>query len=263
MAQTPPTFQGYPRFADNGIVAPPPPEIRFRSLGEAWAIVRRDIGTWGTAGLVAVILSMLIAAPLQTIGNIVATGSPVGREFQTMTLFSWWIYISVNIIATMASQLVNVGLQHMALVRIRTGVTDLANMFTGFRNIFGIIGTQIFVTLLITSGTALLVIPGLYAYAVLILAPLIAADQNVDPVEAIKRSYRAIRGKALPMFFFIVVGGLVSGLGFFACCVGLIFTLPIFHIALALHYHAFFPPQEETAVEAPFERTSQPIPEQA
>jgi hypothetical protein len=55
-------------------------------------------------------------------------------------------------------------------------------------------------------------------------------------------SYNALKPFAWGMFIFMFVVGLCAGLGACLCGVGLLFTYPIYVLAVALTYNNFFPP---------------------
>jgi uncharacterized membrane protein len=77
---------------------------------------------------------------------------------------------------------------------------------------------------------------------VLAFVPLLIIDREMTAMEAVKASYEALKPHGWMMCLLMIVLGLVSSLGFCACCVGILVTLPITIIGQALIYNNFFPP---------------------
>lgn len=64
----------------------------------------------------------------------------------------------------------------------------------------------------------------------------IVEDENINPVEAIKKSWHITRNRFWRLFGFIVVLGLLNLLGLIALVIGLLFTIPISIIAYTKLY---------------------------
>jgi hypothetical protein len=57
-----------------------------------------------------------------------------------------------------------------------------------------------------------------------------------------KKSYEALKPHAWAMVGLLFVLGLINMVGYCACGVGMLVSLPICAVTLGLHYNYFFPP---------------------
>jgi|GEM_PF-6493022 len=152
---------------------------------------------------------------------------------------------------------------------VTVGVGDL---FYGFRRAVFVFGTTILLNLLNTLtwsvgvwvGTYMMIsggsylplgggmvlvglVAGLFIMGSLSFAVVISVDQPVNPFEAIKRSFNALKPFIFLMVIFQIVMGLVMMLGGCACGIGLFATIPVASIALGMHYNYFFPTETVSA----------------
>ena len=131
------------------------------------------------------------------------------------------------------------------MARVRIGlkfcsneVADFPDLVSDYRRFVDVLVGSILYFLIVMAGLILLIIPGLYwavryqFYVYLIL------DQGLDPVESIKKSGRITRGSWWHLFvFWLAIVG-ITILGVLACCVGLLFAMPVVIIATAYVYRS-------------------------
>jgi hypothetical protein len=243
----PPQHSNYPRYnmpwqgPGTGAVPPGPPTVRFGAIGEAWNLVRQDLGTWAVAWLLFVIIyyaAIFVITIVMAVAFPETQSSPWSPEAALLqTLMS---FVSMAVYYPMLG-----GIFWMCLKRLRGERYSLADVFEGFKYALPLVVVGFLTSLLTIVGLFLLIIPMFYVIGVTAFAPLIAIDQRVGGIEALRRSYHALRGEAWMMFALVFITGIIAGLGACACLVGILFTLPIYSFVIALHYHAFFPPAGE------------------
>ena len=90
--------------------------------------------------------------------------------------------------------------------------------------------------LIILVGFILLIVPGIIFAVRLKFAVYLVIDKNLDPVEAIKTSWRMTKGSAWNLFFFGILLGLINILGFICLIVGLFITVPLSMLATTFVY---------------------------
>jgi hypothetical protein len=125
---------------------------------------------------------------------------------------------------------------------------DLYNQYPKFVDM--LIGTILY-GLIVLAGFILLIIPGIYwairyhFYGYLIL------DQDMKPVDAIKRSGELTRGVWWHLLGFWIVMWALAMLGFILCCVGALFTTPIIMVSIAYVYRTLLARTPATNVQGP------------
>jgi uncharacterized membrane protein len=221
--------------------------VYFDVIGEAWNMVRRDLGTWVATALVsmviygvvyAVMVGAQMAVGLSTTGSIDATGSTNPGALGLNLV----INVMTSIVTNGFYFIVIAGMANMAVMQLRGQTIGVGDFFRPFQRFGSVLATGMLVSLATVLGYAACIVPGVYLTGALVFSTLIAYDQNVGPVEALRRSFDATRGHAWMLFLLVFLLGIVSGLGLCACGVGLLFTLPIYAVGLGMHYHYFFPP---------------------
>ena len=93
---------------------------------------------------------------------------------------------------------------------------EIKEVFAGFReNYLNVILAGLLSVAIIIAGFFLLIIPGIIFACKLAFVPYLVMDKNLDPVEAVKASWRMTYGHSWTIFamglvsFFIILGGLI------------------------------------------------------
>ena len=124
----------------------------------------------------------------------------------------------------------------VALKILRGELVAFEDFFGGFRFWFPIIIASIMVTLIVTIGFILLIIPGIYlAVAYTLVIPVII-DRQPPVWEALEMSRRAITQRWFTVFFLLILLAIINLLGFFALCIGILITIPLSYCTLAALY---------------------------
>lgn len=97
--------------------------------------------------------------------------------------------------------------------------------------------TIILISVIIGIGFVLLIIPGIYLTARLMLAPVRVIDnEETGIIEALKYSWNATNGHALELIGLGFIALLVGVLGYLACCIGIFVAAPVIYVAHVLIY---------------------------
>jgi uncharacterized membrane protein len=96
--------------------------------------------------------------------------------------------------------------------------------------------TGLLVAVLTLVGLILCVIPGLAVLFFTIFWGYFVVDKNMKPVEAITASFNLVKDNAGVVIIFLILGWLVTLLGFIALIVGLIVAIPVVTIATGYLY---------------------------
>jgi uncharacterized membrane protein len=260
--EIPPNYSQYPRNDQIGGAGGSGrgyrgPGVYYDFISESWEMIKKNMGVYVVAVLLAGIISQVINFPFSMISNNLLYGNPLGVQSTKPGEFPQvnWVMAPFAIILLLVpgaiSQVINIGISLCALEEADTGTTNLNTMFSGFRNFVPVALTTLLYVLAVYVGLFLCIVPGIYVAGVFTFAPIISAKEGLGPIEAMKKSYSMLRTNAWAIFGVLFVSLLASCLGIIACCVGVLFTAPIMYICLALHYREFRGPLNQGYV-APF-----------
>lgn len=103
---------------------------------------------------------------------------------------------------------------------------------------FSMLGATILQSVIILVGLVLLIIPGIVAALLLSFTPISLVDKNLQPIAALKESYRLARPHLWSLFLLALSLLLLNVLGLLALVVGLLVTVPVSLIAVAHVYRS-------------------------
>jgi len=216
-----------------GVGAPPMAVIAGRAptldiIGcyeRSWALLRSDF--WPLVGVSALMIALFgVCGYTQHIGLFFV--SPL---FGGALSGGWYYYF---------------------LLRIRGQPATAADAFGGFTRAFvTLVATGLLVTLLVTLGLCLLIIPGIYLGVAYAFAYILATDQRLGVWEAMETSRRVITRQ-----WWRVLGLLLLGIPFFllgiaALGVGIFVAIPLMVGAVAYAYEDLCNPPAVTVQAAP------------
>jgi uncharacterized membrane protein len=98
-----------------------------------------------------------------------------------------------------------------------------------------ILATLLFI-IVVGAGFILLIIPGIYLVLRLQFMPYLAADKNINPIDALKQSWAMTNGQVLHLFKFALALVGICVLGALALLVGLIIAVPLVAVSTAYLY---------------------------
>jgi len=233
----PPQNPGYYRPPTNSPLDPyRPPGIYFDSISTAITLLQRDLAIWVGATFFYIVASVpltIVAMLVQGHGQFLYSGP-----------FDWNTWMqgeAISIFNSFVTTSLFGGMVHMGMKAANGEPLESKDLFKAFPQIWSVGLMVIVLTIVLLCGYVLLLVPGIFLTGVFALALPIIVEQKVGVVEGLKRSFEALKPFAWAMFGLIFVAGLVSGLGYLACGIGILFSFPIFPIVLGIHYNYFFP----------------------
>ena len=277
--------------ASDGFV--PQGSVDFAWLTRAWAFFTAQPGVWVSAFLlyflILVGLWVLWAIPTGGLAEIqrafqvaLAHGTPPP---QSQNLFKDFLQSCVGALVFGGVNMIFFGgFYRMALQQYRGERLSALGLFSAFPQAVPLILVSLFsCTLLVLlqgfilwllhrSGMAasaasiicsiIIFVPTTIIEGLLLFAPLLIIDRNLNAPEAIIGSFRLLRGQRIKAIFFYFVASLVGGLGFLFCGIGGLATYPVFLISIALGYVALMepPPALVSPYNAPQEGVWPPPP---
>ncbi len=238
-----------------------PAQIRFDVIGEAFSMMQRQIGNWALASLISLfcigaVLAVLVAVQTAVIVSVSvaggATGSGMIQNF-TVRLVSTFFGLIISILAGTVMVFFLGGMYRMAIKQMRNEPFTAGDLFS-VMDVAGpllTIGVIISAIASIPNLLGILPIPGFLTtlpvlvftwivYGMTMFAAPLVADRGIQGLDAIKLSVETLKSQALMAVLFYVVASIIGGLGLLACCIGVLFTYPVYVLSIALTYRDFF-----------------------
>ena len=205
-------------------------EISFDSISQAWTVLKPNLGPW----IGATLIYLLVLGAINALLPKDSRGQPqFGAAYSMITLLSIVI-----------GQFFTGGLIRMAIGTVRTGRAEFGLLFSAFDVLPTLLGATLGATILISIasifGFALCIVPGLLLSGLFMFVVPLIVDQKRGALDAISTSFNTLKPQMWMALLYIIVIGLVGSAGVLACCVGIVVTLPLTFLALAITYRDFF-----------------------
>ncbi len=127
------------------------------------------------------------------------------------------------------------------------GIRRAADQPISFNDIFSHFGrtvplviTAIVSMLLIYLGMFLLIIPGMYLAIAYMLAIPLVVERGLTPWQALEASRKAITQHWFKVFGLFLLLGLITAISAIPLGIGLVWTIPLFVIAMGVLYRTIF-----------------------
>ncbi|MBX3111540.1 MAG: hypothetical protein KF857_05980 [Fimbriimonadaceae bacterium] len=234
-------YAEYPRGPMGGDGGPlrgtPRGAVDLGAIGEAWELMKANWTPFVLATLIAgvayYVVTLVVSLPFMATMMAVQTST---SDPTALLMAQLPMQLVTSLVGSLLMGVLMGGFGHMTIALLR-GETVTVNHF--FRVLpkahlfmaFGFLYTLCTYIGLIGCIVGTFVVAGL-----LMIAPLFMVDKEMGPVDAIKASFNALKGEWLMAAVFYFVSALVAGIGAVACGVGLLFTVPLAMLAIALVY---------------------------
>lgn len=179
----------------------PPTGIRShtgRWIGQGWELIKDDLGIYAALALVFLLLNAMV--PIIIAGPLTA------------------------------------GFHIFVIKRSLGRRAEFADLFTGFNFFVPTLVASLVISLFVTIGIALCIIPGLVVAAMYKFTYLFIVDKRMDFWPAMESSRAVVRNDyfGFSMFLLALIG--INFLGLLCCVVGLLVTIPLSLAAITVAY---------------------------
>lgn len=210
--------------------------VSFDAIGLAWGLLKRRMGTWVLAVLIVgfTLIGTQMALNMLAFFAGIAEAAMIGGRVPLSSL-------GVLTINMMVQGVLVGGLYKMALKQIDGGDIRVGDVFA-----IGGVAPGLALAGLITAmgtylGLMILVIPGVI-FAGLVMFTMPAVVEGFGAVDAVKRSFEALKRSWHLAMLFVWVAWMIVVAGALLCGVGLLFTAPLYVLAVAVQYRRSFAP---------------------
>ena len=228
-----------------GETPPPPPPPPPAPGGSAEGFSATDAIGWGwrkfTENVGPILLGVLIVFVVTVVANILAGiasgggGSPFGPDAMEFSVAGFL----ANIVATAVSVVLSAVFARAALDVVDGRPFDFMGAF-GRLNFVNVLIAALLVSVIVTIGFILLIIPGLVALFLTYFTTLFVVDDDAEsPVKAVGDSVKLISSNVGDSLLLALLSILVLIAGAIALLVGLIVAYPVTALAAAYAYRSF------------------------
>ncbi len=225
-------------YSESSSLNPPPaspnspsrsPEISFDAIGQAWKLLQPNLGTWIGAAFVYLVIIGILNGVQSALSPPDINGVPqIGPVFLVFTLLSFVV----------GAFLVG-GLMRMAINNARTGRAELGQLFSAGDVFLSLVVASILTTIATVIGFVLCFVPGLLLSGLFLFVTPLIVDKKLGAVEAITTSFNTLKPQMWMALLYLIVVGLLAGVGVLACGFGLLLTFPLALLTIAVTYNDF------------------------
>jgi len=186
----------------------------------------------------------LILAPFQSLGNVM--WPPFFENVNIWTpgmIIGVVMGMSIPVLVSIAFGVlvqgpVEYGVSFAYLKAARSDDLDIADMFAAFKNYWQAVLASFLVSLIVSVGIILLIVPGIYLACKLVFTPYLVVDRKMGAIEAMQESWRMTRGHGWTVFLIGLLGIPIVLLGLACLVLGVIISIMWITLAYAALYHA-------------------------
>lgn len=219
------------------------------SIGDAvsfgWETMTKNVGFF-----VLVMLIFWIASAIPSFFDS-SYGYWPGAVAATFSIIFGLIAIAVGVFVNLAQ--VTIGLDFCD-----KKPADFGDLVSNYQKFWDVLIGSILYFFLVLAGLILLIIPGIYWAVRYHFFAYLIIDQNMKPMEAMKRSGQLTRGVWWRLFVFGLAVLGITIIGAILCGIGLLFTTPIVIVAIAYVYRTLL---AATPAAMPVQPTPVPVTE--
>ncbi|WP_164929054.1 hypothetical protein [Gloeobacter violaceus] len=184
-------------------------------LSDSWAIFARNAGAF--AGYAFIVL---------------VAGAGLNWALDLLTKQQ----LVINFVTAAIAAPLSAGFYIVALKLKRGQPTQFADFLKGFDDFVPLALAGMITSLLVSVGTILLVLPGIYLMVAYMFTNLLIIDRGLEPWEAMETSRKIVSKRWFSVFGFGLVLSLIFLVGAIPLGLGLLVAFPIIYSAIAVAY---------------------------
>jgi HEAT repeat protein/uncharacterized membrane protein len=212
------------------------PVVSFDVVGLAWRLFTSRMGTWVLAVFLFGLLQFCCQIALSIVMALIAPA-----EAATIGSPGLISLVMVSFVGLMIYSVLLGGILKMALKQVDGGEIGVGDVFTAWSAAPGILLAGVLTSLGVAFGFLLFIIPGVvFAGLTMFVGP--AVVDGLGALEAIGRSVGALKRQWFSATVFSVVMVIIQWVGLFPLGIGLLFTMPLFVLAVTVQYRRSFAP---------------------
>lgn len=221
-------------------------------ISTSWEIFKSQMGLCIGGMLVIMVMYFVINMGVSMIQNMLMLGLGVkpiqpfgpnfgpGRRPAPMNFNNLAPFVLVSILGSfiglLAQAFIQAG-QHILFLNIARGTRpDIGQVFSGGPFYLRVLGNLFLFTIMVYLGLAACIVPGILLALAFWPFIYIIVDQNPPGLGGLGRAKEITQGNWGAVFLLAMATLGITILGFLACCIGLIFTIPLTTLFFAVAY---------------------------
>jgi hypothetical protein len=212
------------------------PLIQFRVIGEAWRLYKRHWFVWTLAMLIVLACYGFVTGTLLTFLGVRHLAGPGG--------FRLFLVPGGHVLPFLVSNVVTSfflgGMIRMASNQLRGRAPQIEDLFSVTDVWFDLMLVAFLYGVVVSLGYMVCIIPGLIVAGLYMLAIPLVVEGRLPATCALIQSWNALKSQWLVATLFNAVLILASFSGAFLCGIGLLFTGPLYCLAISILYRDFF-----------------------
>lgn len=245
-----------------------PGKIRFdECLSKGWECFQRNWGICVVATLILFAISAVVQIPMQFAQTVLERFMGHGASVEIWMMIGMGVvFLFFYALATGVSTILSAGFMYFFIESLRTGKSNIDNLFAGFRQsswvqlllamvawilaifvvVFVLLAPGIFLTTTMKSSVPVIVagvlalIPLIYFSVPLgFVFPLIV-DKKLGFWQAILTAVKTVHSQWFQVLGLLILVGLIAMAGMLACCVGMLATMPLGYLVWCQGYRQLF-----------------------
>lgn len=204
------------------------PLVRLEVIGQAWELYKRQLGTWAIISLILVLAVTAASVATDRVASLLGFSALWAPPRIMLSMLN----------SAMGYTMLGMAL-HIAVRHARGDTPSLDRLSEVLPKIGKLFIASLVMGVINTVGFVLCILPGLVTSGLLMFTLPLVVDQDAEPVEAVQRSFAMLKTQWLTAALFHLVASFLGAVGVLGCGVGLIFTLPLYLLSVALQYVQF------------------------
>ncbi|MEX6501787.1 hypothetical protein [Pseudomonas zhanjiangensis] len=202
-------------------------------LGESWQRIK---GTKGIimGGFLVFYVVMLVASFV--LGGVFGVLGALNENPVTLIVGQ----LLISILSSAVAYPFMAGINMVGIRRAADQPLSFNEIFSHFGRTLPLVITAVLMMVLIYLGMLLLVLPGLYLAIAYMLAIPLVVERGLSPWQALEASRKAISQHWFKVFGLFLLLGLITILSVIPLGIGLVWSIPLFVIAMGVLYRTIF-----------------------
>lgn len=211
-------------------------------ISEAWRLLPGSklmiCGGLLVSGLIVILISVLLGV-IAGVSSVLATPENSNFVISLLSQILGNALISIILYPFMA------GIYMMAIRRVAGQSVSFGELFAYFSQVLPLTIAALLIGVFTSLGFLLLILPGIYLSVAYMMTVMLIAERGLSAWQAMEISRRAITQHWFKFFGLLIVLSLINIVGAMLLLVGLIWTVPLSIIAVALVYRTIFGIREQ------------------
>ena len=201
-------------------------------ISDSWEIYKEQFGMTLAGFVIVFVLNNLANAPADIIRMVVPEMNPNGGEILLMGVA--WLFFTVLGMAINVWLMVG---QFRYFLQIARGQTpQITDLFTGWPQFPKAFGLFLLLMLMVLAGTMLCIVPGVILALMFMPSLYLLVDRDMGVMESLNRSQELTNGNKGSLFLIGLFGIALAIGGLLACCIGILFTMPLASMTWTVAY---------------------------